>query len=1021
MSIPQLRKECLSKNIKNIPPRGSVKKSVLIDLLENHDKGKEIPLPSKNYIPRDDDLIEVDKSPLYKKLIIGLSKDSDIIINKKVYAFTGIKGKEDILFKNLKLYISKPFDEIIICDYAPFIEDETDTFSRIVPKIITQQGNILFARSNLQYKKGFIKMMENLGYKLHTEHTIFINGGKCYFDAYSSSDIHAIIPLSDSTDICTSKEDTSDEGTITSTITTVTNIANDNTTPKEIIKKPLKQKSYTTQQIENIHVAKKPKEVNYKSKGISFSDFLDEIENDEFISNFAKSIKNLMRYKLNFYNEMVKTLKKEYEKLRKKVGELTNLGVSASTIKEKYPLYELQACFILDLEDIITTIVERLSYINKPHIKECLLESINNEQIGVNSLISRDDLKDNIAIQLYAFSKSFTIFTKSFNNIALLGSAGSGKCMGKDTPILMYDGTIKNIQDVEIGELIMGDDSTPRRVLSLARGREELYKITPEKGEPYIVNKSHILSLKKFHTKNVYYSSFKRAYIVKWNGSEKTFPIENYPTLSFEDIYWMARNFYNHMATTSQEDIIDISVSDLLNKNKYFKETWGGYKTSIDFKCNDSNPEDLDIDPYFYGVWLMKGKLSREYKFISIDVKDEKILTYLKEITVNCETSYVSGLFYIYGGDIYNKISNYTHKCIPLKYLTSSRKSRLMLLGGIVDALFYLDRNSYLTEINYDNESFINDVIYLVRSVGLGARIYKSRFYKRLIIKGDLHSIYLLSDKKRPLSYNYKNPLIDRITIEPLGEGDYYGFEIDGNHRYVLGDFTVTHNTHIAKVLSYVYSKSGILATDNVKIVSRADLVGQYIGQTAPRTQSILLQTLEGVLFIDEAYQLSSGSTTTNERTNDYGSESITEIVNFTDKYIGMSVIMVAGYENPMLNFFKSNEGLPRRFPYRIILKDYTINELTDILLNFLEAKDIYISKDIANFLFNLLTLLKEKISDIFMYQAGDMLNLGSSIEKSIHSSYKIKWGDNIKDDILIIKEGVINFLQIKNYTFVDF
>ena len=64
---------------------------------------------------------------------------------------------------------------------------------------------------------------------------------------------------------------------------------------------------------------------------------------------------------------------------------------------------------------------------------------------------------------------------------------GRGKCLGKDTPIMMYDGTVKPVQEVQEGDLIMGDDSTPRKVLSLARGRETMYKVVPKKGDPYVV------------------------------------------------------------------------------------------------------------------------------------------------------------------------------------------------------------------------------------------------------------------------------------------------------------------------------------------------------------------------------------------------------------------------------------------------------------------------------------------------------------------------------------------------------
>ena len=73
---------------------------------------------------------------------------------------------------------------------------------------------------------------------------------------------------------------------------------------------------------------------------------------------------------------------------------------------------------------------------------------------------------------------------------------GAGKCHGFNTPILMFDGSIKMVQDINVGDKLMGDDSTPRNVLSLARGREMLYDIIPAKGGYYTVNESHILSLK---------------------------------------------------------------------------------------------------------------------------------------------------------------------------------------------------------------------------------------------------------------------------------------------------------------------------------------------------------------------------------------------------------------------------------------------------------------------------------------------------------------------------------------------
>ena len=71
-----------------------------------------------------------------------------------------------------------------------------------------------------------------------------------------------------------------------------------------------------------------------------------------------------------------------------------------------------------------------------------------------------------------------------------------GKCLGKGTKIMMANGMFELVENIKTGDLIMGDDSTPRKILSLARGREQMYKISSKKGDEYICNESHILSLK---------------------------------------------------------------------------------------------------------------------------------------------------------------------------------------------------------------------------------------------------------------------------------------------------------------------------------------------------------------------------------------------------------------------------------------------------------------------------------------------------------------------------------------------
>jgi replicative DNA helicase len=71
---------------------------------------------------------------------------------------------------------------------------------------------------------------------------------------------------------------------------------------------------------------------------------------------------------------------------------------------------------------------------------------------------------------------------------------GGGKCLGLNTPILMYDGSVKMVQDIKIGEQIMGDDSTPRNILGTCKGEEQMYKIILDNGDSFVANESHILS-----------------------------------------------------------------------------------------------------------------------------------------------------------------------------------------------------------------------------------------------------------------------------------------------------------------------------------------------------------------------------------------------------------------------------------------------------------------------------------------------------------------------------------------------
>ena len=143
----------------------------------------------------------------------------------------------------------------------------------------------------------------------------------------------------------------------------------------------------------------------------------------------------------------------------------------------------------------------------------------------------------------------------------LVAPTGAGKCLAAGTPVLMSDGNVRSVEEIQVGDFLMGPDSKPRRVVSLSRGREEMFRVTPMRGDSYVVNRSHILSLKMT------------------GGSMKSCGIPD-------------------------GTIMNISVDDYLTRTRTFRHCAKGWRTHVDFPDHD---EPMMIDPYILGAWLGDG------------------------------------------------------------------------------------------------------------------------------------------------------------------------------------------------------------------------------------------------------------------------------------------------------------------------------------------------------------------------------------------------------------------------------
>ena len=155
------------------------------------------------------------------------------------------------------------------------------------------------------------------------------------------------------------------------------------------------------------------------------------------------------------------------------------------------------------------------------------------------------------------------------------------------------------------------------------------------------------------------------------------------------------------------------------------------------------------------------------------------------------------------------------------------------------------------------------------------------------------------------------------------------GFEEEGNinvHSVFIGN-PGTGKTTVATMMGLLYNKMGLLSKGHVHEVDRVDLVGEYIGQTAPKVKEAIEKARGGVLFIDEAYSLARS----NDDTKDFGREVIEILVKEMSNGPGDLAVIVAGYPKEMKQFMDSNPGLKSRFKLHFEFSDYLPQELSEI------------------------------------------------------------------------------------------
>lgn len=347
----------------------------------------------------------------------------------------------------------------------------------------------------------------------------------------------------------------------------------------------------------------------------------------------------------------------------------------------------------------------------------------------------------------------------------------STKGFAIDTKVLCYDGSVKLVQELKLGDELMGDDNTPRTITEISCDKSKMYEIIPKRGTPYVIAKNHSLILVN-------------------KGLRK--PTKNNPEY--------VKGY-----------VLNIEAEEYVQKTKSWKTNFHCFRSSGIDCWKDNN---ITLEPYFLGVWLGDGT-SRDPTITNIDIE---VLDYCRNYAERLGLEFKKrSAKYLYSFNHCKDDTNYiryqlkilnlfNNKHIPTNYMISSKKSRLELLAGLIDTDGSYDKK---TCIGFDmiqkNKRLAEEIVFVARSLGLCASItpcqkscmYKGEkrvgtYYRSFISGNGIEEIPTKIPRKQAKNVNkVKSCTTSGFTIASIDLTDCYYFKLTGNGNFLTSCFDV--------------------------------------------------------------------------------------------------------------------------------------------------------------------------------------------------------------------------------------